>query len=136
MNRARMMALFLFTLVGCQLPPERVPLKPLPENGLPQPYADLVGRARAQTTAANEAFYINNWPDLEDAAKGLELTARVLGTAADVPVKHKDTLPIEAGELGKEAVKLREAAKAQDVRQTTVTLQRINLKVRELRLDN
>src|SRR5438094_5618059 len=133
MKRARMTVLFLVTLIGCQLPPERVPLKPLPEDGPPQPYADLVGRARAQATAANEAFYINNWPDLEDAAKGLEITARVLGKAADVPAKHKDMLPSEAGELGKEAGKLRDAAKVQDVRQTTETLQRLNLKVRELR---
>jgi hypothetical protein len=136
MNRARITALFFFTLVGCQLPPERVPLKPLPEDGPPQAYADMVGRARAQATAANEAFYINNWPDLEDAAKGLELTARVLGKAADMPAKHKETLPTEAGDLGKEAVKLREAAKAQDVRQATETLQRINLKVRELRSED
>ena len=133
MNRARITALLFFTLVGCQLPPERVPLKPLPEDGPAQPYADLVGRARAQATAANEAFYINNWPDLEDAAKGLELTARVLGKAADVPLKHKNTLSNESADLTKEAAKLREVAKAQDVRQTTETLQRINLKIRELR---
>jgi hypothetical protein len=133
MNRALVPALFLFTVVGCQLPPERVPLKPLPEDGPPQAYADLVGRARTQAMAANEAFYINNWPDLEDAAKGLELTARVLGKAADVPTKHKDALPAKAGDLGQDAVQLREAAKTQDVRQTTEVLQRINLKVRELR---
>lgn len=136
MNRARITALLFFLFVGCQLPPERVPLKPLPEDGPPQSYADLVGRARAQATAANEAFYINNWPDLEDAAKGLEVTARVLAKAADVPPTHKDTLPIEAGDLIKEAAKLREAAKAQDVRQATETLQRLNLKVRELRPDH
>jgi hypothetical protein len=133
MKRARITALFFFVLVGCQLPPERVPIKPLPEDGPPQPYADLVARARAQATAANEAFYINNWPDLEEAAKALESTTRVLGKAADVPAKHKDRLPSAAADLGKEAVQLREAAKAQDVRQTTETLQRIHLRVRELR---
>jgi hypothetical protein len=133
MNRARITALLFFALVGCQLPPERVPLKPLPDDGPPQPYIDLVNRARAQTTAANEAFYINNWPDLEDAAKGLELTARHLGKAADVPGKHKDTLPNQSGDLVKEASKLREAAKVQDVRQATESLQRIHLKIRELR---
>src|SRR5262249_42474458 len=133
MNRVRVLSFLFLTLVGCQLPPERVPLKPLAEDGPPQPYADLVSRARAQATAANEAFYINNWPDLEDAAKGLELTARVLGKAVDVPAKHKDSLPAEAGDLGKQAVKLREAARAQDVRQATEMLQGISLKVRELR---
>ena len=136
MKRTRIPALFLFVLVGCQLPPERVPLKPLPEDGPPQPYGDLVTRARAQATAANEAFYVNNWPDLEDAARGLELTARVLDKATDVPAKHKEILPGEAGDLGKEAAKLREAAKGKDVRQATETLQRIHLKVRELRPEN
>jgi hypothetical protein len=136
MKRARITALLLFVLAGCQLPPERVPLKPLPEDGPPQPYADLVNRARAQAMAANEAFYINNWPDLEDAAKGLELTARVLIKAAEVPAKHKDALPSEGGDLGKAASSLREAAKGQDVRQATEALQRINLKVRELRPEN
>ena len=133
MKRARFTVLCWFALVGCQLPPERVPLKPLPEDGPPQAYADLLTRARAQAMAANEAFYTNNWPDLEDAAKALERTSRVLGNATEVPAKLKDTLPNEAGTLGKEALQLREAAKAQDVRQTTETLQRIHLKVRELR---
>jgi hypothetical protein len=133
MNRARITALLLLVLCGCQLPPERVPLKPLAEDGPPQPYADLVNRARAQATAANEAFYINNWPDLEDAAKGLELTARVLAKAADVPAQHKEALPNESAVLAKEALQLRDAAKGHDVRQATETLQRINLKIREFR---
>ncbi|HLJ96988.1 MAG TPA: hypothetical protein VKU02_27740 [Gemmataceae bacterium] len=133
MNRTLVTVLLATALIGCQLPPERVPLKPLPEDGPPPAYADLVSRARAQATAATEAFYINNWPDLEDAAKGMEVTARVLSKATDVPANHKTTLPAEAGALGADAVKLREAAKAQDVRQTTDVLQRINLKVRELR---
>jgi hypothetical protein len=135
MNRARITALLFFVLASCQMPPERVPLKPLPEDGPPQSYSDLVNRARVQAMAANEAFYINNWPDLEDAANGLELTARVLAKATDVPAKHKDTLASESADLGKEAIQLREAAKAKDVRQVTEVLQRMNLKVRELRAE-
>src|SRR5262249_55519468 len=123
-------------IAGCALPPEQVPLKPLPENGPPQAYADLITRARVQATAANEAFYVNRWTDLEDAAKGLEQTARFLSKATEVPAKHKDTLAVEAGDLGKEAGKLREAAKAQEVKQATEALQRIHLKVRELRPDD
>jgi hypothetical protein len=136
MNRARITAVLLLVLAGCQLPPERVPLKPLAENGPPQPYADLVSRARAQAAAANEAFYINNWPDLEDAAQGLEVTARVLAKAADIPAKRKADLLSQSAVLTKEASQLREAAKGHDVRQATETLQRINLKIRELRPDS
>jgi hypothetical protein len=133
MSRAFLPVLFLLASAGCQLPPEQVPIKPLPENGPPETYADLIGRARLQTTAANEAFYVNRWGDLEDAAKGMEQTASHLSKATEVPAKHKDTLPVEAGELGRDAVKLRDAAKAQDVKLATESLQRLNLKVRELR---
>jgi hypothetical protein len=136
MSRHVVTGLFLLVAAGCQLPPERLPLKPLPEDGPALPYADMVSRARAQATAANEAFYVNQWAELEDAARGLEQTARFLTKATDVPVKHKDTLAIEAGDLGKDAARLREAAKGNDVKQTNELLQRINLKVRELRPEN
>src|SRR4051812_31855778 len=133
MNRALSALVLSLFLAGCQLPPERVPVKPLPEDGQPLTYADMVLRARAQATAANEAFYVNRWTDLEDAAHGLEQTARYLGRASEVPPRHKDTLPVEAGDLGKEAIKLRDAAKSQQTKEATDALQQINLKVRELR---
>jgi hypothetical protein len=107
----------------------------LPENGPPEAYNDLITRARLQATAANESFYVNNWVDLEDAAKGLEQTARYLPKASEVPAQHKDKLPTEADSLTKNAVQLREAAKGHDVKQATELLQRINLQVRELRPD-
>ncbi len=132
MSRAIWFAALLLVL-GCTLPPEQVPIKPLPEDGPAQPYAELVSRARTQATAANEAFYINRWSDLEDAARGLEQTARFLGKAADVPGKHKDTLAGETNDLGKEAVQLRDAARDHDTKRATESLQRINLQVRGLR---
>jgi hypothetical protein len=135
MGRAFYASLLLF-LIGCQLPPEQLALKPLPEDGPPQPYADLIARARLQATAANEAFYVNRWSDLEDAAKALEQTARFLPKAADLPAKRKDAIPKDADYLGAEAGKLREAAKAQEVKSANELLQHINLKVRELRPEN
>jgi hypothetical protein len=135
MKRILLVGCLVLTLSACQLPPERVPLQRLPENGPPLPYAELLTRARAQATVATEAFYVNRWTDLEDAAKGLEQTARYLAKAEDVPARQKDTLGVISGDLGKEAVKLREAATAKDVKQANDTLQRIHLKVRELRLD-
>jgi hypothetical protein len=135
MSRVLVASLFFAGLLGCALPPEQVAIKPLPENGTPPPYVDLVTRARAQATSANEAFYVNNWTDLEDAARGLEQTARFLGKAGDVPAIHKDKLPVEAGDLGKEATRLREAAKGQEVKAANESLQRINLNVRALRME-
>jgi len=135
MKRLLLVGCLILSVCGCQLPPERVPLQRLPENGPPLPYAELLTRARAQATFATEAFYVNRWSDLEDAAKGLEQTARYLTRAEDVPIKQKDALPVLSGDLGKEAGKLREASVAKDVKQSGDILQRIHFKVRELRLD-
>jgi hypothetical protein len=134
MTRALFAALLVLA-AGCQLPPER-PLRPLPEDGPAMSYADLVTRARIDAAAANEAFYVDRWADLEDAAKGIEQVARFFAKATDVPAKHKDTLPVEAGDLGKEAAQLRDAAKARDVQRANEILQRLNLKIRELRLES
>ncbi len=135
MCRALCLALLVALAGGCQLPPEQVPLKPLPEDGLPQAYSDLLSRARIEAAAANDAFYVNNWVSLEDAASGIEKVARYLAKATAIPPRHRDTLAVEAGDLGKEADKLREAARARDVKAANEILQRINLKVRELRAD-
>jgi hypothetical protein len=136
MLRAWALGLIVLAAAGCQLSPERMPLRLLPEDSPPFPYAELLTRARLQSTAATDAFQVNNWADVEEAARGLEQTARFLSKATDVPAKFKDTLPVLSGDLGKEAVKLRDVAREKDVKQTTEALQRVQLKVRELRLEN
>ncbi len=83
---------------------------------------------------ANESFYTDRWTDMEDAARGLEQTARFLPRAEDVPPSHKETLPRVSKQLGAEALKLREAALTKNVKEGTAVMQRINLAVRELRL--
>jgi hypothetical protein len=136
MKRFLLVGTLALTPFGCQLPPERTTAlpPPLPEKVSSLPYAELLTRARAQAMLANEAFYKDSWGDLEDAAKGLEQTARYLPKADDVPAKHKDTLPVTSADLSKEAGKLREAAVAKDVKKSTASLQKIQLMVREMRL--
>jgi hypothetical protein len=124
---------FLLLAAGCQMPPDRLPARVLPEDSPPLPYAELLTRARLQSTAATEAFYINQWADLEEAARGLAQTARFLAKALEVPEHHKATLLDESERLGKEADRLREAAKNKDDKQVTEVLQKIHLMVRELR---
>jgi hypothetical protein len=135
MSRILCAGLIVALASGCQMPPERLPLRPLPEDGPPLAYSELLTRARFQAAGATEAFYVNRWADLEDFARGLEQTARFLPKAVEVPAGHKDKLPGEATDLEKEAARLREAAKAQNVKEVNEVLQRVNLKVRELRLD-
>jgi hypothetical protein len=122
-------------LCGCQLPADRASLRPLPDEVQPVPYAELLTRARAQASIATEAFYVNRWNDLEEAAHGLEVTARYLPKAEDVPPANKDSLIVVSGDLGKEAISLRDAAKTRDVKKTNEILQVVNLKIRELRLE-
>jgi hypothetical protein len=126
--------LVLLFLAGCQLPPERVPLQPLPENGQSLPYAELLTRVRAQATVATEAFFVNRWADLEDAARGIEQTARFFPRAEEVPIKNKDNLSEISKDLAAEANKLKTAASAKDVKAANEALTHINMKVRELRL--
>ena len=124
--------LFLITLAGCQVPQDRLP-PDLPESVGPRPYAELLTRARSQAKVATEAFYINKWGDLEDAARGLEQTARYLTKAEEVPQARRQELVNLSEELGKEANQLRKAAQTKDEKETTAVLTRINYQVRALR---
>lgn len=134
--RRTLLGMLLLGVWACQMPPERANLPPLPPKVTALPYAELLTRARAQASLANDAFYVDHWNELEDIAKGLEQTAQYLAKADDVPAKHKDTLPVAASDLGKNATDLREAAVGKDVKKATEVLQKINLGVRELRLAN
>jgi len=126
---------FLGLAAGCVTPGERTPLKMLPEDTAPLPYAELLTRARAQVNAAIDASYVDNWTELEDAARGLEQTAKFLPKATEVPPKHKDSLPVLAGDLGKEAGSLRDAAKGKDVDKVTGSLTRLRQNVYKLRIE-
>ncbi|HVS34932.1 MAG TPA: hypothetical protein VMS17_05080 [Gemmataceae bacterium] len=137
MKRALTMGtgLLLLILAACQAPPERAALTPLPDDSPPMPYAELLTRARYQSTLATEAFYVDKWTEVEDAARGLQQTARFLPKAQDIPVRQKDSLPVVSGDLAKEAGKLLEAAEAKDVQKTNDAIQHVQLVVHELRLD-
>ncbi len=132
MSRFLAIAFTLVAIAGCQLPPEQVALKPLPEDGTPVPYADLSNRTRAQVDAAREAFYEDRWSTLEDSGRILQQTSRLLIKTTDIPARHKDTLAVEAGDLNKEATKLVDAAKSKDVKAANESLQHLHLLVRQL----
>jgi hypothetical protein len=133
MNRTLLVASLSLVLLGCQLPPERLP-RQLPDDNPPLPYAELLTRARTQARIAYEAQFVDRWGDMEDAARGLEQTAKFLLKAEDVPPSHKETLPKVCAALAVDAGKLREAAVAKNAKESTALMTRINLNVRELRL--
>lgn len=133
MTRILLCGTFLLML-GCAIPAERVPLQPLPENGQVLPYAELLTRVRAQASRANDAFFLDRWDDLEDMAKGIEQTSRFLAKAEEVPERNRKNLKEVTDDLGLIAKKLRGASVARNVKDATESLQKINARVRDLRL--
>ena len=85
MQRLLAVGCLSFALCACQVPAERSAMPPLPEKVAPVAYAELLTRARAQATQANEALYVDRWEELQSAAQELEQVARYLPTAKDVP---------------------------------------------------
>jgi hypothetical protein len=125
----------LLTAASCVVAEPRPALPPpLPDKVTSLPYGQLLTRARTLASRANEAFFVDNWTDVEEAARGLEQTAQYLSKAEDVPAKHKDTLASDSADLGKLAKALGESARLKDSKKTNTTMAQINAKVRSMRL--
>ena len=133
MSRICAVSLVLLAVGACRLPPDRTPLNPLPEDGQVFTYEEILARARVQASTALEAFFVDNWGELAEAARGLEQTARFLPKTVEPPANLKDKLAKESAILKKEALRLIDAANARDVDTANDTLQRIHLKIRQLR---
>jgi hypothetical protein len=119
-------------LAGCRtLEPDGA--LPLPENGPPLSYHEMINRARGQATSALDAYYVDAWTELGQAAQRLEQTARLLPKSTQIPEVFKGKIGPESELLGKDAVKLSEAAKAKNADQVNEALQRINQRIRQLR---
>jgi hypothetical protein len=133
MIRASGVALFFAALLsGCSAI-EREGRLPLPENAPPLAYGEMIHRARGQAGAALDAFYIDNWTELEQAAQRLEQSARLLPKTTHIPDAFKNKVEPEADELRKDALKLAEAARAKNASTANDTMQRINQRIRQLR---
>lgn len=124
--------LLVVFIAGCRLT-EREGANPLPENGAPLTYTEMVNRARGQATTALDAYYIDSWLDLEQAAQRLEQSARLLPKTTHVPDNFKTKVEPESEQLRQDAVKLLEAARAKNATQVNEVLQRINQRIRQLR---
>jgi hypothetical protein len=131
----RAVALFLISvaaLVGCRAL-EREGANPLPENGPPLSYFEMLTRARGQAASALDAFYVDAWLELEQAAQRLEQSARLLPKATNIPEPFKAKVEPESDLLRKDAVKLIEAARAKNATQANEAMQSINHRIRQLR---
>ncbi len=133
--RRLLLCALLLTTASCVVAEPRPALPPpLPDKVTSLPYGQLLTRARALASRANEAFFVDNWTDVEEAARGLEQTAQYLSKAEDVPAKHKDTLAGDSADLGKLAKALGDSARLKDGKKTNTIMAQINAKVRSMRL--
>src|SRR5687767_9706596 len=96
MSRFLPLLVLLCVFSACRLPPDQAPLRQLPEEGQVYTYPEIIGRARLQAQAALEAFYVDNWSDLEDVARRPEHAATFLPKTKRSPGKHIANLPAEA----------------------------------------
>lgn len=127
------LACSLLVLTGCRLPPDREPVKPLPENGAVYNYGELLSRLYSQANVALDAFFVDGWTELEDASQGIEQTARFLAKAPDPPDRVKTTVLRQSIDLQKEATRLGDAARKKNVESATEAIQRIQLQIRQLK---
>ena len=132
MNRV-LAVIFFLALAGCAVPQEREALKPLSDKTTTVVYADLFSRARLQAAAALEAFYADNWLELEQTAQVLEQTARYLPKATELPAHLKKNIEQESESLRQQAMKLGDSARGKNVKSANENLQRIHLTIRTLR---
>jgi hypothetical protein len=120
-------------LVSCRLPPDREPFKPLPENGMAFSYGELLARLHSQANAALDAFFVDAWVELDEAAKGIEQTSRFLAKAESPPEHLKSSLVANCSILQKEAIRLGAAARTKNVEGATDSLQKLTLQIRQLK---
>jgi hypothetical protein len=120
-------------MIGCCAPPEREAFAPLPETGVRFSYGELLTRLHSQASAALDAFFVDAWIELDEAALGIEQTARFLAKVSDAPEHLRNSLPQSCANLQKDASLLAEAARKKNVTTATDTLQRVTLQIRQLK---
>ncbi len=139
MRRHLAFAAVVFLLACCSScqSAEKAALQPLPADGAPLPYADLVGRGKAQVAAAHEFFYQDRWDEVRQASVAMRDTANALNALKPdvVPAARRDSLASSAKELTEAAAALQEASATKDVAKTTDAFRRLHLVVRQLRAD-
>src|SRR5262245_39656550 len=111
MIRRLSVAALLAAVIGCQSTLDQEAIRPLRDNGPKMSYDQRTARARKQAEVAREAFYADNFADLQDVAKALEQTADLLKDSTDIPADRKDEVKKISGTLVSEARKVNSAAR-------------------------
>lgn len=124
-------------IVGCaSTAADHSSIVPLPDKGAPKPYSELLTRMKSQASVATDCYYINDWDNLQIAAKSMGQTASYIGRATEIPTSSQATVSKTSPELEVEAEQLLQAAKNRDEKAVNVSLQKIHSHIRLLRINN
>jgi hypothetical protein len=118
--------------LSCCTTPERLAVPPLPGEGQGASYADILTRLRLQSGSANEAFFVDDFPQLASRARDIEQTAAYLPKATDAPKPAQPRLATESAKLTAEARRLAGAADAKNDDQIRDSLRKIHTQIRTL----
>jgi hypothetical protein len=112
--------------------PERLAVPPLPIDGQAISYADVLTRLRLQSGSANEAFFVDDFPQLASRARDIEQTASYLSNVIDAPQTAKPRLGEDSTKLTAEARRLAGAAETKNEDQIRESLRKIHTHIRAL----
>ncbi|GBD35302.1 hypothetical protein HRbin36_00412 [bacterium HR36] len=131
-----MVGIIYLASCGCQSL-EKQALEPLPADGPPLAYSELVERARRQVWAAQEIFYRDNWEELIKASDALHETGQRLAqfSAERVPARCREVWPKPVEEFRQAVLKLRESARQHDAIQSANAFQTLHLVLKQIRPD-
>ena len=110
-------------------------MPPLPDDATNVPYSELLLHTRQLAWKANESFYRDDWRDLLETAAELDKASKLLPDTKEIPAHLTSTLAAKTQALAGDTDKLRQAAKNKDEVQANEAIQRIHMKIRELRFE-
>jgi Tat protein translocase TatC len=100
-------------------------LPPLPEDGQPVEFSQLVGRAQLQAAAATGALTAHRWLEMKSISQGLQTAVNRLPEATKVPEDLQDNFAAWAEDLSQKAAELSKQTEREDPDKAEKALQQI-----------
>ncbi len=120
--------------IGCCTTPESVAVPPLPVEG-PAANRDLLLRIRYHASEAVDAYYLDDWAQVEKLAGLLETETKFLGDSPELSPRSKTALSLEKKVLLDNIAVLKQAARSANVTQVGDALSQIQTHIRKINLE-
>ncbi len=119
--------------LSCISDAEKVPLPPLPVDGAPLSYNEVLARLVAQTNSARDEHFLNHWDRLAEIALALEQSAIYLPKSTNVPPSRQATLAQDSASLIQNIRLLQTTARLREETKALEAIRRIHNQIRELK---